>query len=173
MFFGTPFRGAEGLSQEEMIEAAMREYSDDRIQGETLRIFQPGNEMLQQMMDRFGKIRSKEHKISVACFFETKSSEVGAIVGKRKRTVSCRYTMPVKSITASHTTQSYVVSRDSGCLDLSESTEKHPLSRTHMDMHKFGSPDERAFVTVKEVIEKMASKAYDLVEAQSQCYDPI
>ncbi|KAI9712572.1 MAG: hypothetical protein M1828_001673 [Chrysothrix sp. TS-e1954] len=149
VFFGTPFRGAEGLSQEEMIAAALREYSKDQIQGDALRILQPGNEMLQQMLDRFGKIRSKGPKTQVACFYELKSSEVGAIVGKQERT-------------------SYVVNHGSGCLDLSESTEKHSLSRTHMDMHRFGRADEVAFITVKEVVERMSSKAYEISRARSE-----
>ena len=71
----------------------MQEHSRDRIQDETLRILQPGNEMLQQMLDRFGKIRSRGPQMQIACFFESKSSEVGAIVGKQERTVGIEHSM--------------------------------------------------------------------------------
>jgi hypothetical protein len=47
------------------------------------------------------------------------------------------------------------VSESSGCLDLSESTSKYSLSRTHFDMNKFGKPTEEDFETVCEVVKKM------------------
>ena len=53
--------------------------------------------------------------------------------------------------------QSFVVSESSGCLDLSDSTKKYSLSRTHFDMNKFGKPTEEDFQTVSEVIKKMAN----------------
>jgi hypothetical protein len=87
VFFGTPFRGAEGLSQTEMLAAARREYHNDQVQDEVLKILQPGNEFLQELVDRFGKTRKAKHKAHVACFFELKSSNVGTIVGKQRRTV--------------------------------------------------------------------------------------
>lgn len=88
VFFGTPFRGAEGMSQSEMLAAARREYEEDLVQGEVLRILEPGNEFLQDLVDRFGKTRSKPNKAQVACFFELESTNVGAIVGGQVRTVS-------------------------------------------------------------------------------------
>ncbi|GES63967.1 TPR-like protein [Aspergillus terreus] len=79
VFFGTPFRGAEGLSQVEMIEAALREYDEESVQGEVLQILAPGNEFLQDLVDKFGKLRSLPNKAEVACFFELRPSNVGAI----------------------------------------------------------------------------------------------
>ena len=87
VFFGTPFRGAEGLSHTEMLAAAWREYHEDQVQDEVLKILQPGNEFLQELVDKFGKARKAQHKAHVACFYELKSSNVGAIVGKKERTV--------------------------------------------------------------------------------------
>jgi hypothetical protein len=88
MFFGTPFRGAEGMKQSEMLEAARREYEEDQVQTEVLRILEPGDEYLQDLVDNFSKIRSQANKAQVACFYEMKPSNVGAIVGGEERTVS-------------------------------------------------------------------------------------
>ena len=87
VFFGTPFRGAEGMSQVEMLAAAQREYEQDEIQADTLAILQPGNEFLQEVVDQFGKTRMLANKARVACFYELKSSNVGRIVGGADRTV--------------------------------------------------------------------------------------
>ena len=87
MFFGTPFRGAGGMSQAEMLEAARREYEENQVQGEVLNILVPGNEFLQDLVDKFSKTLSKQDKVEIACFYELKSSNVGAIVGGRLMTV--------------------------------------------------------------------------------------
>jgi hypothetical protein len=89
IFFGTPFRGAEGMSQVEMLAAAQREYQEDDIQPEVLKILEPGNEFLQEVVDQFGKIRAQAlaNKAQVACFYELGASNVGKIVGKTDRTV--------------------------------------------------------------------------------------
>jgi hypothetical protein len=62
IFFGTPFRGAEGMKQSKMLEAARREYEDDQMQTEVLQILEPGNEFLQDLVDGFGKTRSQANK---------------------------------------------------------------------------------------------------------------
>jgi hypothetical protein len=82
VFFGIPFRGAEGMSQVEMLAAAQREYQRDEIQPEVLSVLEPGNELLQEVVDQFGKTRRQANKAQVACFYELKSSNVGRIVGK-------------------------------------------------------------------------------------------
>jgi hypothetical protein len=89
IFFGTPFRGAEGMSQVEMLAAAQREYQEDDIQPEVLKILEPGNEFLQEVVDQFGKMRAQAlaNKAQVACFYELGASNVGKIVGKTDRTV--------------------------------------------------------------------------------------
>jgi hypothetical protein len=75
------------MSQTEMLAAALREYDPDQVQGEVLKILEPGNEFLQELVDKFGKTRSAPNKAQVACFYELKSSNVGAIVGGQARTV--------------------------------------------------------------------------------------
>lgn len=90
IFLGTPFRGAEGMSQTEMLAAAQREYQQDDIQPEVLKILEPGNEFLQEIVDQFGKTRRQLNRAQVACFYELKSSNVGRIVGKSDRTVGLR-----------------------------------------------------------------------------------
>lgn len=88
IFFGTPFRGAEGMSQSEMLQAALSEYEQEEVHTEVLKILDPGNELLQDMVDGFGKTRSLPNKAHIVCFFELQPSNVGAIVGKQRRTVS-------------------------------------------------------------------------------------
>lgn len=56
----------------------------------------------------------------------------------------------------------FVVSEGSGCLDLSDSTSKYSLSRTHFDMNKLGKVEEEDFQTVRDVIRSM-------VEASQSC----
>lgn len=88
VFFGTPFRGAEGMNQMEMLEAARREYHDDQVQPTALEVLQPGNAYLQDLVDSFlKKMRGQTNKTRVVCFFELKSSNVGRIVGKQDRIV--------------------------------------------------------------------------------------
>ena len=80
VFFGTPFRGAGGLNQTEMILAAQSQYEEDRIQEAVLNILVPGNESLIDLTTYFFQTRQGEGKAPVACFFEQKSSNVGAIL---------------------------------------------------------------------------------------------
>ncbi len=72
IFFGTPFRGMEGMKQ---------------VRGGSLRILGPGDEFLQDLVDRFLQTRLIPNAARVACFYETKSSNVGAIVGWTARRV--------------------------------------------------------------------------------------
>ncbi len=87
VFFGTPFRGADGLSQIELLKAAWREYQPEHVQREVLRVLEPGDEFLQDLVDQFGRIRSELNKAEVACFYELKPSDVGAVVGGQEQIV--------------------------------------------------------------------------------------
>ncbi|KAK4991376.1 hypothetical protein LTR66_006561 [Elasticomyces elasticus] len=149
MFFGTPFRGAEGMRQSEMLEAALREYEPEQVQEDVLRILKPGDEFLQELVDKFGETRSQANKAHVACFYELKPSNVGAIVGGQART-------------------RFVVSESSGCLDLSDSTEKYSLARTHFNMNKFGKVTEEDYEMVCEVVKRMVAMAPELLLARSR-----
>jgi hypothetical protein len=61
------------------------------------------------------------------------------------------------------------VSEDSGCLDVSDATSKFPLSRTHFNVNKFGTPTEKDFETVSEVMKNMIMASPGLMLARSQC----
>ena len=69
------------MGQMEMLEAAQREYKEEEVQADVLKILEPGNEFLQDIVDQFGKTRRQANKAQVACFYELKSSNVGRIVG--------------------------------------------------------------------------------------------
>ena len=84
LFFGTPFRGAGGLNQAEMLQVIRSQYNDDQIQGSNLNILAPGNEALMDLMDLFFENRQERNMARVAYFFEQKPKNVGAIY-KRPR----------------------------------------------------------------------------------------
>ena len=62
-----------------------------------------------------------------------------------------------------------MVSESSGCLDLSDSTRKFSLSRTHFNMNKFGEATEEDFKTVRDMIKEMIGGSNELLLARSQC----
>ena len=83
IFFGTLFRGAAGLNQSELLRAAQSQYEGDQVQGAVLNILAPGNESLTDLITFFFKTRQEKDKAYMACFFELKSSNVGAILDRR------------------------------------------------------------------------------------------
>ncbi|KIW24807.1 hypothetical protein, variant [Cladophialophora immunda] len=141
VFFGTPFRGADGMSQSEMVQAAAREYTAEDIEQEPLHILDLGNELLQDLVDDFQKrVWVQMPHARIACFFELQASEIGSIVGKQRR-------------------KAFAVNERSGCLDLSDRVSKHPLARTHFNMNKFGRATEEDYLLVAEVLKEMARDA--------------
>ena len=97
LFIGTPFRGAGGLSQAGILRAIQSQYREDQIQGSTLNILAPGNEILQDLMDEFSETRKERNIAHVACFFEQKPSNVGAIFRGSRIQVRERKSYPVPS----------------------------------------------------------------------------
>ena len=71
-----------------MVAAALSKFRPDQVEGESLRILVPGDEFLQDTVDRFLETRLEPKPAPVACFYETKSSNVGAIVGGPAKKVS-------------------------------------------------------------------------------------
>ena len=65
--------------------------------------------------------------------------------------------------------QRFVVSESSGCLDLSDATNKFSLSRTHFDMNKFAKPTEEDFEMFTDVITEMIEASPKLVLDRSTC----
>ncbi|OAP55816.1 hypothetical protein AYL99_09968 [Fonsecaea erecta] len=155
VFFGTPFRGADGMSQSEMVQAAAREYAAEDIEAEPLHILDPGNELLQDLVDDFQKrVWANMPGARIACFFELKASEIGAIVGKQRR-------------------KAFAVDERSGCFDVSDRVSKHSLARTHFNMNKFGRPTEEDYLVVVEVIKKMAKHARQQLSVPSMQVPPV
>ena len=97
VFFGTPFRGAGGLNQIELLQAAQSQYEEGQIQGGVLNILAPGSESLTDLMTFFFETRQEKNKAHVACFYEQKPSNVGAILGERRIEVCQRKSCPVHS----------------------------------------------------------------------------
>ena len=93
VFFGTPFRGAAGLNQSELLQAAQSQYEEGQVQGTVLNILAPGNESLIDLRTYFLETRRERSKAHVACFFELKSSNVGAILGGHRIQVCQRRSM--------------------------------------------------------------------------------
>jgi hypothetical protein len=71
----------------EMLEAARSVHQNDEVQTAILDILGTGNEFLQDLMNQFGRVRMRANKVQVACFYELKATDVGKIVGNKKRTV--------------------------------------------------------------------------------------
>jgi hypothetical protein len=88
VFFSTPFRGADGMSHSEMVRAAAREYKKELIEAKPLEILQRGNEVLQILMDDFHKRAfPRMLQTQIACFYELQATEIGDVVGGKKRKV--------------------------------------------------------------------------------------
>lgn len=62
-----------------------------------------------------------------------------------------------------------MVNQYAGCLDLSDSTSKFFLSRTHFDMNKFENAQVEDFQTVAEVLQNIVKASPGLMIARSQC----
>ena len=62
-------------------------------------------------------------------------------------------------------------SESSGCLNLSDTTRKFPLSRTHFDMNKFGRPTEEDFEMVGDVVKGMIQASPRLIMARHVACD--
>lgn len=76
------------MSQSEMVQAAAREYTEEDIERKPLHILDPGNELLQELVDDFQKrVSGNMRQTRIACFYELQASEIGATVGKERRKV--------------------------------------------------------------------------------------
>jgi hypothetical protein len=71
-----------------MVEVAYLEYEPDLVQQDLLQVLQPGNEFLQELLDSFGRLRSRSPDLQVPCFFKLNYTNVGKIVGGKDRIVS-------------------------------------------------------------------------------------
>jgi len=137
IFLGTPFRGSPQLTQTELIRAAEAKHLDT-VQDDVLRILQPDDEMLLDVVSDFTKVQAHSpNKIHVVCFFEERTCDVYAILGMEGK-------------------RSFVVSESSGCLD---GVHKVGLQRSHFDMNKFSKETDGEYRTVCGYIKEAVQKA--------------
>ncbi|KAI1092559.1 hypothetical protein F5B19DRAFT_194592 [Rostrohypoxylon terebratum] len=82
VFFGTPFRGADGEGQMRLIEAAQALHSG-KVDPGVLRITQRNDELLQRILNDFEDVhRYQENETTLVCFYETVACDVMSILGK-------------------------------------------------------------------------------------------
>lgn len=59
-----------------MLQAALSEYDQEEVETKVLNILDPDNELLQDLVNGFGRIQSRPNKAQVACFFELQPSRL-------------------------------------------------------------------------------------------------
>jgi hypothetical protein len=65
------------MKQTEMMEAALSVYGPDQAQGDSLHVLVPGDEFLQNTVDRFPETRMESHPALVACYYDVMDVEQG------------------------------------------------------------------------------------------------
>lgn len=103
IFFGTPFRGRQGLSLEQIVEAvaegelgaentnAADAGSDLLIYSDTMALSVEENPYLQEIVDGFTRTRLGDQPMPLWCFYETCASPVGKVLRNSKiKDVSAR-----------------------------------------------------------------------------------
>ncbi|KAI4933771.1 uncharacterized protein J4E92_003440 [Alternaria infectoria] len=130
---GTPFRGADGMQYREIVEAALREYTEDEVRAETIDVLQRENETLNDLVTEFCKIHKREGHAQIACFYETGYTDVGKVVGGEQRI-------------------RLLVTESSGRLDFADNGS---IARDHFEMNKFEEPGEEDFMLVMKALKKM------------------
>lgn len=76
------------LSQGKILRLAEERFKDEPIYRENLQILQSGDESLCDLVDTYLRIARQDHMPEVACFFEQRDTNVGAILGKNPTSVS-------------------------------------------------------------------------------------
>lgn len=67
--------------------AALTVFEPQDIEPQALNIMQPGNEMLEELVDDFCQLWHRSGSKPIACFYETQKSQIGKIVGMARRSV--------------------------------------------------------------------------------------
>jgi hypothetical protein len=80
ILLGTPHRGAGKISAEQLISTIIA--ASIEVHVETVSLMQVGNDLLRDTVRQFAEF-AKHHKsyLDVSCFWETKMTDVGAIIG--------------------------------------------------------------------------------------------
>lgn len=83
LFFGTPFRGTDdALSQGEILRIAEERFQTSNVHGDNLQIFRAGDESLSDLVDMYHRISRQSRAPEIACFYEQRATDVGAILGR-------------------------------------------------------------------------------------------
>lgn len=90
MLFGTPLRGAEAsLSHGEILQLAQQQIAAESNL-DNLRIMQDGDESLENLVDDYLSMVRNEVRPYTLCFYESRDSDVGAIVKNKVSTSNGR-----------------------------------------------------------------------------------
>ncbi|GAW17430.1 hypothetical protein ANO14919_068870 [Xylariales sp. No.14919] len=140
VFFGTPFRGRQGLSLQQMVEAIAQSNPDIDIYPETMALSVEENPYLDDLVNRFTTARLK-YPIPIWCFYETEPSPVSRVLGN------------------GGLRDDYIVPQNSACLDISLGIERAPLERHHYNLQKFSGPEDKGYITVEKAIVNLVQGA--------------
>ncbi|RWA09422.1 hypothetical protein EKO27_g5687 [Xylaria grammica] len=145
VFFGTPFRGRQGLSLQQMVEAIAQSSPDIDIYPETMALSVEENPYLDDLVNRFMTARLK-YPIPIRCFYETEPSPVSRVLKN------------------SSLKDDYIVPQNSACLDISLGIERAPLERHHYNLQKFSGPEDKGYITVEKAIVNLVQGAESFME---------
>ncbi|KAI1178130.1 P-loop containing nucleoside triphosphate hydrolase protein [Nemania sp. FL0916] len=155
IFFGTPFRGRQSLSLEQLVEAVADRSPnsghpdsgkpDFRVYSETMALSVEENRYLQDIVDRFTESRRGDHPLPLWCFYELLPSPIKKVL----------WTPELED--------DYLVPKESACLDNSKGVERYPLERHHYNLQKFPGPADPGYQAVTEAIMRLASGAREYI----------
>ncbi|KAK8142845.1 hypothetical protein G3M48_008093 [Beauveria asiatica] len=141
VFFGTPFRGRQGLSLAQIVAAVAQHNPDFCIYPETMALSVEENPYLQNLVNRYTETRRGDHPTPLWCFYETQPSPIR------------------KTLRNSTLEDDYLIPEGSACLDVSKSVERHPLERHHYNLQKFPGRSDAGYRAVEDAIVRLATGA--------------
>ncbi|KAK7510033.1 uncharacterized protein IWZ02DRAFT_437536 [Phyllosticta citriasiana] len=145
-FFSTPFRGTTSSFTSKLVTAMTSKWEDE-VDVSVLQTLDADDQLLQVIMEEFGRIRNKPNPAKVACFTEMAPAPIARLTGRDEDKLP------------------YVVSSGSGCLDGVENIE---LERHHFNINKFESQDQEAFEEVAYQIRAMVNATPGLMTARKE-----
>jgi hypothetical protein len=126
----------------------------------------PGNEILLDLVDLFMETRRERAKAKIACFFEMRPSNVGAIIGDKQIHVRSVVWYPLRLIDLQ---QDIVVDETAGTLDQSEDIFKRGIAASHFNLGKFEGPGDEEYIYVSDAILDMAVAASAIRKQLDTC----
>ncbi|KAK4158894.1 hypothetical protein QBC43DRAFT_273523 [Cladorrhinum sp. PSN259] len=143
VFMGTPHRGTGGAlhSQGKIYDTIAKKAPHIKIQHNILQTIEGNNEILIDVVRQFSRVSNVDStRIQIFCFFETKATIVGAIVGD-------------------DSIEEFVVDEQSGSL---HGHRNQGLPLDHFNLNKFTGPQDGNYTAVRFQLVKMAKKAAEL-----------